>query len=203
MNPLKVIITNYPEEQIEYFDMPNNNENESLGTRRVAFGREVYIEQEDFFDGVPEKGWKRWAPGLEVRLMHAYFVRCNEVIYHSDGSIKEIHATYDPLTKSGSGFNARKPNGNIHFVEASTGIKATYHLFQPLMVDSDSDRPLEERLNPDSWKTLEGFVEKTLSHVQPGEKFQFVRNGYFSVDYDTTEGNLIFNRTVELKSSHK
>ncbi|PKL01211.1 MAG: glutamine--tRNA ligase [Tenericutes bacterium HGW-Tenericutes-1] len=203
LNPLKVVITNYPVGEIEYLELPNNNENEALGTRTIAFGREVYIEKDDFIDGTPEKGWKRLAKGLEVRLMHAYFVKCEDIIYNPDGSIKELHCTYDPETKSGSGFNARKPNGNIHFVEESTAIPAKFNLFEPLMVDSDADRKLEDRLNPNSWKTLEGFVEASLKDTLPEEKFQFVRNGYFSVDYDTVKGNLVFNRTVELKSSYK
>lgn len=203
LNPLKVVITNYPENQIEYLDMPNNNENESLGSRKIAFGRTVFIEKDDFFDGIPEKGWKRLALGLEVRLMHAYFIKCETVIRNEDGSVKELHCTYDPETKSGSGFNARKPNGNIHFVEATSAVRSTFNLFEPLMVDSDSDRKLEDRLNPSSWKTLEGYVEESLKETKPEDKYQFVRNGYFSADYDTSEGHLIFNRTVELKSSYK
>jgi glutaminyl-tRNA synthetase len=203
LNPIKMVITNYPEDRIEELEVPNNNENEALGTRMVAFGSVVYIEKDDFFDGTPEKGWKRLAPGLEVRLMHAYFVKCNEVIHHPDGSIKEIHCTYDPETRSGSGFNARKPNGNIHYVEASTALKASFNLFQPLMVDSDGDRPIEDRLNRNSWDVLHGFVEASMAGTVKEDKFQFVRTGYFSADYDTTEGNLVFNRIVELKSSYK
>jgi len=203
LNPLKVIITNYPENKIEYLECPNNNENEALGMRMIAFSREVYIDREDFVDGTPEKGWKRLGLGLEVRLMHAYFVKCEEVIRNADGSIKELHCTYDSETRSGSGFNARKPNGNIHYVDASTAIPAKFNLFEPLMVDSDGDRKLEDRLNPKSWNTLHGFVEASLIDTIPEEKFQFVRTGYFSADYDTKKGNLVFNRTVELKSSYK
>ena len=203
LNPLKVVITNYPDNQIEYLDVPNNNENEALGSRKVPFSKNVYIEKDDFVDGTPEKGWKRLALGLEVRLMHAYFVKCEEVIRNADGSIKELHCTYDPETRSGSGFNARKPNGNIHFVEASTAIPARFNLFEPLMVDSDSDRKLEDRLNPNSWKTMDGFVEESLKNTKPEDKYQFVRNGYFSADYDTKADYLVFNRTVELKSSYK
>ncbi len=203
LRPLKLVITNYPEGQIEELEVPNNNENEALGTRMVKFGRVVYIESEDFFDGTPDKGWKRLALGLEVRLMHAYFVKCVDVIRNSDGTIQEIHCTYDPETKSGSGFNLRKPNGNIHYVEATTAVPSEFNLFQPLMVDSDADRKLEDRLNPHSWETINGYVEASLKDTLPEDKFQFVRTGYFSADYDTSKGHLVFNRIVELKTSYK
>ncbi len=203
LRPLKMIITNYPAGLTEELEVPNNNENEAMGSRMVQFGREVYIETEDFFDGTPDKGWKRLALGFEVRLMHAYFVKCNDVIRNADGSIKELHCTYDPETKSGSGFNLRKPNGNIHYVEATTAVPALFNLFQPLMVDSDADRKLEDRLNPHSWETLKGFVEASLKNTKSEEKFQFVRTGYFSADYDTSKGHLVFNRIVELKTSYK
>jgi len=203
LRPLKLVITNYPEGQIEELEVPNNNENEALGTRMVKFGRVVYIESEDFFDGTPDKGWKRLALGLEVRLMHAYFVKCVDVIRNSDGTIQEIHCTYDPETKSGSGFNLRKPNGNIHYIEATTAVPSEFNLFQPLMVDSDADRKLEDRLNPHSWETINGYVEASLKDTLPEDKFQFVRTGYFSADYDTSKGHLVFNRIVELKTSYK
>jgi glutaminyl-tRNA synthetase len=203
VKPLKVTITNYPAGAIEWLDVPNNNENELLGTRKIPFGREVYIEAEDFLDAVPDKSWKRFAQGLEVRLMHAYFVKCVEVLRNADGTIRELLCTYDPETKSGSGFNARKPNGNIHFVEASTAAPATFHQFEPLMVDSDSDRDMIERLNPNSWNTFEGFVEAAMKSARPEDKFQFVRNGYWNTDYDSTPDHLIFNRIVELKTSVK
>ena len=151
----------------------------------------------------PDKHWKRLSIGLEVRFMHTYFVKCESVVYHPDGSIKELHCTYDPRTKSGTGFVERKPNGNIHFVEASTGLPAVFNLLEPLMVDSDGDRPLLDRLNPNSWNEAKGFVEPSLANVVKEDKFQFVRNGYFSVDYDSKPGALIFNRIVELKTSFK
>ena len=131
LEPLKVIITNYPEGQIEWVDAENNTENEAMGTRKMAFGREVYIEREDFLEEKPNKKWKRLSLGLEVRLMNAYFIKCNEVIKDAEGNILELHCTYDPQTKSGSGFNERKPNGNIHYVEATTAKKATFNLFEP------------------------------------------------------------------------
>ncbi len=203
VQPLKVTITNYPEHQIEWLDVALNNDNESLGSRKVAFGRHVYIERDDFQLGVVDKSWKRLAQGLEVRLMHAYFIKCEEVILNEAQEVIELRCTYDPLTKSGSGFKDRKPNGNIHFVEATTAISATFHQFEPLMVDSDSDRDLLERLNPHSWETHLGVVEHYLKDVLPEEKFQFVRNGYWNTDYDSTAQHLIFNRTVELKSGVK
>lgn len=201
LDPIKLIITNYPD-QTEAIDLEYNPENLDLGSRILPFGKEVYIERTDFIEEKPNKHWKRLSLGIEVRLMHAYFIKCNEVIYNEDGSIKELLATYDVLTKSGSGFNERKPNGNIHFVETKTALPATFNLFEPLMVDSDSDRDMMERLNPNSWKTVQGFIEPSVGNTFKGERFQFVREGYFATDYDSKEGNLIFNRIVELKSSY-
>jgi len=202
LNPLKVIITNYPN-SIELLETEYNQDAPELGNRELPFGKELYIEREDFSVEKPDKNWKRLSLGLEVRLMHAYFIRCNEVIYNPDGSIKELLATYDVATKSGSGFNERKPNGNIHYVEASTAVPATFHLFEPLMTDSDSTRNLRDRLNPNSWKTLNGFVEPSLATTLPKDRFQFMRNGYFATDYDSKKGDLVFNRIVELKSSFR
>jgi glutaminyl-tRNA synthetase len=202
-NPLKITITNYSEGKIEWLDAANNVENEALGSRKIAFSKHLYIEREDFVDGTPEKGWKRLALGLEVRLMNAYFVRCENVVRDEAGNVVELLCTYDPATKSGSGFNARKPNGNIHYVEATTALPATFHLFMPLMVDSDSDRDMMERLNPNSWITQKGFVEASMKDVKREDKFQFVRNGYWSVDYDSKPNDLVFNRIVEQKSSVK
>ena len=206
VHPLKVVITNYPEGQIEYVDCPNNSENEQLGTRKIAFGRECYIEQDDFIEVKPNKHWKRLAVGVEVRFMHAYFVKCNEVIKDENGNIIEIHCTYDPATKSGSGFNERKPNGNIHFVEASTAIKAKFRLFSHLLVDEteeNKDLDFMERLNPESLVEVDGYVEEYLKDTKPLDHFQFVRNGYYTTDKESTKDNLIFNRTCELKSSFK
>jgi len=202
LDPIKLVITNY-DLGIEELVVDYNQDNLELGSRILPFGREVYIERGDFIETKPNKHWKRLSLGEEVRLMHAYFVKCNKVIYNSDGSIKELHGTYDVLTKSGSGFMDRKPNGNIHFIEASTAVKATFNLFEPLMVDSDGDRDLMDRLNPNSWKTVQGYVEPAVKETLVGEKFQFIRTGYFATDYDTKAENLIFNRTVELKSSVK
>ncbi|MDD3129687.1 MAG: glutamine--tRNA ligase/YqeY domain fusion protein [Candidatus Izemoplasmatales bacterium] len=201
IDPIKVVITNYPEDKIEWIDVEYNNDNPDLGTRQISFGRNIYIEREDFLEEKPNKKWKRLSLGLEVRLMHAYFIKCNEVFYNEDGSVKELHCTYDPDTKSGSGFNERKPNGNIHFVEASTAIPATINLFEPLLIDSDGKKDLFSRLNPNSWQEHKGFVEPSLKETYSLERFQFIRKGYFATDYSTTNDNYVFNRIVELKSS--
>lgn len=202
IDPIKVVITNYPEDKIEWLDVEFNNDNPDLGSRKIAFGRNLYIEREDFLEEKPNKKWKRLSLGIEVRLMYAYFIKCNEVIYSEDGSIKELLCTYDERTKSGSGFDERKPNGNIHFVEASTALPAKINLFEPLLLDSDSKKELFSRMNPKSWATFSGFVEPSLKNTHSLERFQFIRKGYFATDYDSTENNLIFNRIVELKSSY-
>ena len=203
INPLKVIITNYPEGQIEYVDAPNNMENEALGTHKMAFGRELYIEREDFCEVKPNKHWKRLSKDIEVRLMHAYFIKCNEVIKDENGEIVEIHCTYDPMTKSGSGFNERKPNGNIHYVEATTALPATFNSFEPLLLDEKvSTENFMERLNRNSWHTSEGFVEEYLKDTLPEDKYQFIRNGYYTTDKNSKGDNFIFNLTVGLKSSY-
>lgn len=203
LEPLKVVITNYPENQIEWLDVPFNKDNEEMGDRKVAFGRNIFIEREDFMEQKPNKKWKRLSVGLEVRLMFAYFIKCNDVKYDDYGNIVELQCTYDPETKSGSGFNERKPNGTIHFVEATTSKKAVFRLFEPLMLDSDSKRDLVERLNPNSWNELNGYVEKSLEETYPLERFQFIRKGYFATDYDSSKDGLIFNRICELRSSFK
>ena len=202
IDPLKVVITNYPEGQVEELPVLNNMENPSLGSHTITFSRNLYIEQEDFVEEKPNKHWKRLSKGLEVRLMNAYFIKCEEVIYNEDGSIKELHCTYDPKTKNGTGFNERKPNGTIHFVDASTALPATFNLFEPLILDSVvSSENFKERLNPNSWVVKEGFVESWLENTKPMDKYQFVRNGYFTTDYEAKGNKLIFNRIVNLKSS--
>ncbi len=203
IDPLKVVITNYPEGQIEWIEVPYNNDFPELGSRKIAFGRNVFIEREDFLEEKPNKKWKRLSLGIEVRLMYAYFIKCNEVKYDDFGNIVELQCTYDPQTKSGSGFDERKPNGNIHYVEAGSARKATFNLFEPLMLDSDSKRELSERLNPNSWTEINGFVESDLANTVPLERFQFIRKGYFATDYDSEKENLVFNRICELKSSFR
>ena len=202
LRPLKVVITNYPEGQIEYVDAVNNTENEELGSHKMAFGNYLYIEREDFLEEKPNKKWKRLSKDVEVRLMHAYFIKCEEVIKDEEGNIVEIHCTYDPATKSGSGFNERKPNGTIHYVEATTAIPAKFNLFDFLMKDEKvSTENFKDQINPDSWIVKEGFVENYLKDVSVEDKFQFIRNGYYTVDKDSKGNDLIFNRIVGLKSS--
>ncbi len=206
VEPLKVTITNYPEGKVEYLDCPNNQENEELGSRKIAFSRHIYIEREDFIEEKPNKKWKRLAKDVEVRLMHAYFIKCNEVVKDENGNIVELLCTYDEATKSGSGFNERKPNGNIHFVEATTAIPCEFRLFEPLMVEEteeNKDLDFMERLNPNSLNIYNGFVEESLKDSKPLDKFQFVRKGYYCCDKDSTKDHLIFNRTCDLKSSFK
>ncbi len=202
LDPLKVVITNYPEGKVEELPVLDNMENPEMGSHTITFSRNLYIEKEDFVEVKPNKHWKRLSKGLEVRLMNAYFIKCEEVIYNEDGSIKELHCTYDEKTKNGTGFNERKPNGTIHFVDASTAVPATFNLFEPLILDSVvSSENFKERLNPNSWVVKEGFVETWLKDTKPMDKYQFVRNGYFTTDYDTKGNKLIFNRIVNLKSS--
>ena len=204
LHPLKVVIDNYPEGQIEYCDASNNMENEALGTRKIAFGKYLYIDAEDFVEEKPNRKWKRLSIGDEVRLMHAYFIKCNSVIKDDDGNIVELHCTYDPETKSGSGFDARKPNGTIHYVEATTALKATFNLFEPLVFDETEEtkgKDFIERLNPHSWEKLEGYVEASLIDTKPLDRYQFIRTGYFCTDKESTKEHLVFNRTCPLKSS--
>ncbi|HNZ77515.1 MAG TPA: glutamine--tRNA ligase/YqeY domain fusion protein [Bacilli bacterium] len=204
LDPLKIVITNYEEGKIEYLEANNNNENEELGTRQIAFSRNLYIDRNDFVLEKPDKHYKRLALGLEVRLFHAYFIKANEVVYDKDGNIVEVHCTYDPRTKSGSGFNERKPNGTIQFVEATTAKPATFNLFETLVIDNPEDnRSFLERLNPNSWTIKKGFVEGSKKQFSVMERFQFVRDGYYVVDKETKKNKLVFNRIVSLKSAIK
>ena len=206
VNPVLVVIDNYPEGQLEYMDCPNNTENEEMGTRKIAFSKYVYIEKDDFIEEKPNKKWKRLALGVEVRLMHAYFITATSVEKDKDGNITLIHATYDPATRSGSGFAERKPNGNIHFVEKTTSLPATFRQFEDLILpETEETKNLDfmERLNPNSLSIKEGFVEASLKGTKPLDHFQFVRNGYYTTDKDSTEDHLVFNCTVSLKSSFK
>ena len=204
LHPLKVIIDNYPEDKTEYLDASNNMENEELGTRQIAFGKYLYIEQEDFIEEKPNRKWKRLSLGDEVRLMHAYFIKANSVEKDENGNIVCVHCTYDIETKSGSGFNARKPNGTIHFVEASTALKATFNHYEPLVFDETEETQgtsFLERINPNSLVVLHGYVEASLKTTKPLDRYQFIRNGYYCTDKESKEDNLIFNRTCPLKSS--
>lgn len=206
LDPIKLVITNYPEGQIEYLDVVNNQENEEMGTRKVPFGRELYIDREDFMIEPPKK-YFRLFPGNEVRLMHAYFVTCNEYITDENGNVVEVHCTYDPETRSGSGFTGRKVKGTIHWVEATTAVEAEVRLYENI-VDEEKGVYNEDgslNLNPNSLTILEKcYLEPALKDAKPLESFQFVRQGYFCVDSkDSQSDHLVFNRIVSLKSSYK
>ncbi|MDU2121459.1 MAG: glutamine--tRNA ligase/YqeY domain fusion protein [Clostridium celatum] len=207
LRPLKLVITNYPEGQTEMLEVSNNAKDESFGKRLVPFSRELYVEQEDFME-VPIKKYFRLFPGNEVRLMGAYFVKCNEVIKDENGNVTEIHCTYDPETKSGSGFTGRKVKGTIHWVDANNCVPAEFRLYEPLILDDapeNEGKHFLEQINPNSMEVLQGFIEPTaVKNAKPQDKFQMVRNGFFNVDTKyTTSEKLVFNRIVSLKSSFK
>ena len=207
LNPLKLVITNYPEGQTEMIELENNAKDETKGTRLVPFGRELYIEQEDFMEE-PVKKYFRLFPGNEVRLKGAYFVKCTDVIKDENGNVIEVHCTYDPETKSGSGFTGRKVKSTIHWVEANTAIPCEFRLYEPLILDDapeNEGKHFLEQINPNSMEILQGFAEPTqIKDAKPLDKFQFVRNGFFSIDTKyTTDDKLVFNRVVPLKSSFK
>lgn len=206
LDPIKLVITNYPEDEIEYLDVPNNQENPEMGTRKVPFARELYIEREDFKIEPPRK-YFRLFPGNEVRLMSAYFVKCEDYVTDADGNVTEVHCTYDPQTKSGLGFTGRKVKGTIHWVAAPTAGKAEVRLYENL-VDEEKGVYNEDgsvNLNPNSLCVLkECCVEPALMEAEPNDKFQFMRTGYFCVDTkDTTDEHKVFNRIVSLKSSYR
>ena len=205
LDPVKLIIDNYPEDQIEYLEADNNLENESLGKRQVPFGRELYIDREDFMENPPKK-YFRLFPGNEVRLMNAYFVKCTGFEKDENGNVTEIHCTYDPETKCGTGFTGRKVKGTIHWVAAKTAKKVTVRLYENIIDESkgvyNEDGSLN--LNPNSLTVKECFVEPALAEAKPYESFQFVRQGYFCADArDSKEGAPVFNRIVALKSSFR
>lgn len=202
LNPLKVVITNYPEGQVEMLEAEINPENEEMGNRQIPFSREIYIEQDDFMENPPNK-YFRLFPGNEVRLKNAYFIKCNDVIKDADGNVIEIHCTYDPETKSGSGFTGRKVKGTIHWVEATQAVPAEFRLYEPLILDEEENEgTFLDNINPNSLEVLKGFVEPNMKETKPQDKYQFFRHGYFNVDSKDTNGDkLVFNRIVSLKSS--
>ncbi|MDD3206455.1 MAG: glutamine--tRNA ligase/YqeY domain fusion protein [Lachnospiraceae bacterium] len=204
LDPVKLIIDNYPEGQVEYLDVVNNVENEELGTRKVTFERELYIDREDFMEEPPKK-YFRLFPGNEVRLMHAYFVKCESFVKDEEGNVIEIHCTYDPETKCGTGFTARKVKGTIHWVPANHAVKAEVRLYENI-IDEEKGVYNEDgslNLNPNSLTILkECYMEPVMKEAEALESFQFVRQGYFCVDSkDSTQDSLVFNRIVSLKSS--
>ena len=206
LDPVKLIIDNYPEDQMEEIEIDNNLENESLGKRKIPFGRELYIDREDFMENPPKK-YFRLFPGNEVRLMGAYFVKCVDYKKDENGNVTEIHCTYDPETKSGSGFTGRKVKGTIHWVAAKTAIPAEVRLYENL-IDEEKGVYNEEdgsmNINPNSLTVRKCWLEPNFEGAKAYDSFQFVRQGYFCVDsHDSKPDALVFNRIVSLKSSFK
>ncbi|ATO49261.1 glutamine--tRNA ligase/YqeY domain fusion protein [Brevibacillus laterosporus] len=203
VKPLKVVITNYPEGQVEWLEAEINPENPEMGFRLIPFTREIYVEQDDFMENPPSK-YFRLFPGNEVRLKHAYFIKCNEVIKDENGNVVELHCTYDPETKSGSGFTGRKVKGTLHWVDATHAIPAEFRLYEPLILDVEEEegKTFLDYMNPSSLEILQGFVEPNMAEAKSQDKFQFFRHGYFNVDpKHTTSEKLVFNLIVSLKSS--
>lgn len=206
LDPIKLIIDNYPEGETEYLEVANNLENEELGVRMVPFGRELYIEREDFMEEPPKK-YFRLFPGNEVRLMHAYFVKCESFVKDADGKVTEVHCTYDPETKCGTGFTGRKVKGTIHWVPAQAAIKAEVRLYENI-IDEEKGVYNEDgslNLNPNSLQIIKDcYLEPSFEGAKAYDSFQFVRNGFFCVDEkDSRPEALVFNRIVSLKSSFK
>jgi len=206
LDPIKLIIDNYPEGEVEYLDAANNLENEELGSRKLPFCRELYIEREDFMEEPPKK-YFRLFPGNEVRLMHAYFVKCESFVKDETGKVVEVHCTYDPETKAGSGFTGRKVKGTIHWVPAPYAIEAEVRLYENI-IDEEKGVYNEDgslNLNPNSLQVVEkAYLEPGFAGAKAYDSFQFVRNGFYCVDAkDSTDEKLVFNRIVSLKSSFK
>ena len=199
-NPIKVIITNYPEDKTEYMEMENNRNNEALGNRTVPFSRELWIDGDDFME-VPVKKYFRLFPGNEVRFKGAYFITCREVVKDENGNVKELLCTYDPETKSGSGFEGRKVKGTIHWVDAKTAVPVTIRNYDYLFVENDQG---EEVFNENSLYETVGYAEPSITNAKAGDRYQFFRHGYYIADSElTTDDNKIFNKIVGLKSSFK
>lgn len=204
LDPIKLVIDNYPEGQTEMLDVPNNLENEALGNRQVPFGRELYINRDDFMEEPPKKYFRLY-PGNEVRLMYAYFVTCTSFVKDETGKVVEVHCTYDPETKTGSGFTGRKVKGTIHWVPVEQAVKAEVRLYENI-IDEEKGVYNEDgslNLNPNSITVLKDcYLEPCVKGSKAYDSFQFVRTGFFCVDAkDSTEDALVFNRIVSLKSS--
>jgi glutaminyl-tRNA synthetase len=205
LNPLKVVITNYPEGQVEMMEAINNPEDESMGTREVPFTREIFIEREDFMENPPKKFY-RLSPGAEVRLRYAYFVTCTDVVKDENGEIIELHCTYDPASRGGNSPDGRKVKATLHWVSATENVEAEVRLYDRLFnvedPSGDKDKDFREFLNPVSLQVLPTcYIEPFVKNSKPLDHFQFERMGYFSIDKESTSGNLIFNRTVSLKDN--
>ena len=206
MEPLKVIIDNYPDEQVEEIDAINNPEDPNMGTRKVPFSKVIYIEKDDFMENPPKK-YFRLSPGKEVRLRYAYYITCKEVVKdEKTGEIIELHCTYDPATKGGSSPDGRKVQGTIHWVSEQHALKAEARLYDRLFSkenpdDAEEGKDFKSYLNPDSLHIKECYIEPYVKSSKAGDKFQFERIGYFCTDTDSTDSKLVFNRTVTLKDS--
>ncbi len=205
LDPIKVVITNYPEGKTEMFECVNNPEDESAGKRQVPFTREIYIERDDFMEEPPKK-YFRLSPGKEVRLRYSYLIKCDEVVKDADGNIVELHCSYDPDSKNGSSSDGRKVKGVIHWVSAEHAKKAEIRLYNTLFTKESPDDVAEgetflDYVNPESLVTVEGLLEPSLAEAKAGDKFQFERVGYFCVDSDSNDEKIVFNRTVTLKDS--
>ena len=199
-NPIKIIITNYPEDVTEEMEIENNREVPEMGNRKVPFSRELYVDGDDFME-IPVKKYFRLFPGNEVRFKGAYFITCDEVIKNDDGSIKELLCTYDPETKSGSGFEGRKVKGTIHWVDARTAVKIKIRNYDYLMIEDENG---QQAMNPESLVETVAYAEPSIAEVDPGERFQFFRKGYYIADEKlTTSDEKVFNKIVGLKSSWK
>ena len=199
-DPIKVVITNYPEDRTEMVEVENNRNVPEMGNREIPFSREIYIDGADFME-VPVKKYFRLFPGNEVRVKGAYFIKCEDVIKNPDGTIKELHCTYDPQTRSGNGFEGRKVKGTIHFVDAATAVPVRVRNYNYLYVENEQG---EQVLNPDSVEEKICYAEPSLAEAKPGERFQFFRHGYYIADEKlTNDREKVFNRIVDLKSSFK
>ncbi len=204
LRPLKVVIDNYPEDKTEELEAINNPEDPSMGSRKIPFSRVVYIERDDFLEDPPKK-YFRLAPGREVRLKHAYIIKCENVVKDDNGKIVELHCTYDPATKSGSATVERKVKATLHWISAEHAIDAEVHLFDHLFNAENPESGEEDYksyINPDSLETLTSCkIEQSLKNAKPGDRYQFLRHGYFCVDPDTNDESFIFNRTVSLRDT--
>jgi glutaminyl-tRNA synthetase len=206
LRPLKVVIDNYPEGQVGYLEGENNPENPDMGTRQIPFSRVIYIEQEDFCENPPKKFF-RLSPGKEVRLKFAYIITCSDVIKDDKGQVIEVHCTYDPLTKSGGPNSGKKVKGTLHWVSAEHAIKAEVRLYDYLLLnqgegEEDTDADFTSLINPHSLEVLDScLLEPSLLNVPVGSRYQFMREGYFCADPDSSPDKMVFNRIVGLRDT--
>ena len=206
LRPLKVIIDNYPEDKVEWLDAINNPEDESAGSRKIPFSREIYIERGDFMEHPPKKYFRLY-PGNEVRLKHAYYIKCTDFVKNENGDVLELHCSYDPESRGGGTPDGRKIRGTLHFVSAKHALPAQIRLYENLFTIPDPSNPPEgdsfrDYVNPKSLEVLtESFVEPSLADTEPGDRYQFMRHGYFCTDTDSEKGKLVFNRIVSLRDT--